>query len=375
MTHSLCNSSWKVVSSDESYHRVNFGTAYYKNRHLIVVAGNDYQSGTALKSVVSFDLETKISTKIIPDLPHASWSCTSTILNDYMYVADNDSSIYRINLSSPNEWEKRNSNLSDGNLLKLFGTSLISDGNNLFSFGGRDGHGNLTSRCLKYLPDEDKWISLSQMKFARFRHVGAIVGRKIYVIGGCTHQRRKTSSVEVFDIASESWSDAPPLPRLPNEHSDDNGICISTAAATVYGSLIFVTGGRKRPFLRSHTMESSYVLIFDTEKQKWITSKAQLPSPISGHGCVFMDGSKLVVVGGKGPESIQAMEDINMFPNWYIIKHFVLLRKLIDEERAFVNIKNVKDRILADEIIVKLVTHLNLDMFRYILSFLISREQ
>jgi len=352
---------WKTISNDELFHRMNFACVVYNDRYIIIAGGNEYTSGEGLRSVISFDTHEKII-KEFPDLPEISWTCTGTILKGCFYVAGHHGSIFRLDLSLCEAWEQVT---SSGD---LFGHTIVSDDEHLYSIGGRNTDGIITSPCRRFCPKEDTWIALPQMNQSRYRHAVAIIGKQIYVIGGVREKQEKISSVEVYNINSMTWDIIANIPAVPNESSDD-GLCLSCAALATFDKMIVLTGGRKRR--RSTGIISPYCFVLNTHNLKWMQSMITLPTARSAHGCVLIGGTQLFLIGGESQKSIEAIERKCFFPNWYIIQDFLLLHKLVEEDRASIKRHNGGKLCMSDEFVQKLMTNLNLDLCRHVVSFLV----
>ena len=354
--------AWTILCHDRIFHRMNFALASDKSRNIIVAGGNDYISGDGLTSVITFDMEKK-TINALPDLPEVSWTCTGAILKGYFYVADHNGSLYRLDLSTCAGWEAVKHSAGD-----LFGQTIVSDGNYLYSLGGRNLDRVLNSPCKKFDPDTQEWSDLPQMHVPRYRHTAVVVGNEIYIIGGNLQNQSKISSVEAFHIPSQTWRKIQDIPNVQNEHSD-SGFCVSCASAAVYEGLIVLTGGRKGK--RQNGIESSYCFIFNTYTQKWTHSNVCLPSARSAHGSTFIGGSKFVSIGGTTSDSVSIVDRSKLFPNWSIIQHFILIRKLLEDERAFLKARNEIAGTPDEKCVDLLLTMLNIETFRYVLSFLI----
>lgn len=177
----------------------------------------------------------------------------------------------------------------------------------------------------------------------------AVVDEKIYIIGGkCPFCHAVCSAMHVFDITTESWIRAPPLPKA-----------LRNAAATVVMDQWIV------------------IYTFDIFRQQWSESDIELLPPRAWHECLTV-GSQIVCVGGKDKScNLCPMEAINIkhiIPEWGYerIKHFILLRKLVDKGRATPILASKKTKMETltkiyenrDKVVEKLFTEMNLDVFR-----------
>ncbi|XP_013416498.1 kelch-like protein diablo [Lingula anatina] len=112
-----------------------------------------------------------------------------------------------------------------------FFAMLVPWANHLFLVGGAtlDPSGNVTCvSCIeRYTPVTDTWCTLSSMQEPRAEAGCALLGSKIYVVGGYSWNRgARLSSVEVYDIDKDTWSPAASI------HTPYTGI--SCGALTLY---------------------------------------------------------------------------------------------------------------------------------------------
>ena len=113
---------------------------------------------------------------------------------------------------------------------------------------------------------------------------------KLYVLGGYPPQpgpNRTKTTVQIYDIASNSWQLGPPLPQ-PNNHG---------MAASV-GGKIYLIGGQTTDDQQGATAVAT-VYELDPTKGAWV-EKAQMPTARSG-GVAVAHGGKIYVAGGRVP--------------------------------------------------------------------------
>ena len=346
--------NWTTLSDDLSFKRTEFASAVYEERYIVIVGGYTGLEGKETKSSCVFDIVTH-KKLALPDLPVESYwygRCYGGILDGYFYIIDDQfGKGARIDLSSRIAWEI----LQSRGVKPHFISTLISDGLNLFAFcRGGDVH--------EYDTVTDEWVQLPSMIKVRNDFASAYHEGKIYIIGGGVHF--SISSMEIYDIATQSWSTAPPLL-----------IALDNPIAVVIGERILLTGE-----INSHTRNISHSFFFDIYSQSWSESSTKLFTPRIGHSYVTINDSQIISIGGKGkgykhPMSFSIETLQTSCFKWDIIKDFVLLRELVNENRAypvkkFTQGKYYKKRKI-DCMIQSLVTDLNFDVFREILSFLI----
>jgi N-acetylneuraminic acid mutarotase len=180
------------------------------------------------------------------------------------------------------------------------GGALVRRGRTLHFFGGFVDR-NATSGDHWVLDLDDPapaWRERAPLPEPRGHHGGAVVGDRIFAIGGQFNHddaRRDVDFVHAYDAEGDRWSAVAPLPT-PRSHFD-------TATVVVDGKIV-VLGGRNespRPFwARPHPLSDSAlrnVTLYDPERNVW-SERPQLPmglvSPTAG-----VIGDRIVIVGGS----------------------------------------------------------------------------
>lgn len=151
-----------------------------------------------------------------------------------------------------NEWRV----VGETGFPRLQGSS-VEFGGKFYFFGGIDGargHGMVrVSSSDAYDPATERWTRLAPMPTARRDAAAAVLGGKIYVVGGEDGARMGLSTVEIYDPAGGTWTTAPSLPE-PR---------IFAAAAALSGRL-YIFGGS--PDGRSGT---ATVQVYDPDSRSW----------------------------------------------------------------------------------------------------------
>jgi N-acetylneuraminic acid mutarotase len=109
---------------------------------------------------------------------------------------------------------------------------------------------------------------------------------KLYVLGGYPASRETVTTVQIYDIANDSWELGPELPA-PNNH----GI-----AAAVDG-VVYLIGGQTTASGQDSYVDTVYAL--DAEAGEWV-EKARMPTARSAGVAMVQDG-KIYVAGGRPP--------------------------------------------------------------------------
>jgi N-acetylneuraminic acid mutarotase len=152
----------------------------------------------------------------------------------------------------------------------------------------------------EYDPATDTWKALAPMPSKRGSPVAAVVGDKIYVIGGATTLPGTTDpainqstpqlclgTVEEYDPEKNTWRERSSMPT-PRNH---------TTAGVVNGK-IYVLGGRVGAAFINLASDISVVEEYDPATDKWGTPRARMPTARSAVGSGVYNG-RIYVAGGE----------------------------------------------------------------------------
>lgn len=292
MTSTTNTNSWTVLSDDDVCKRTDFICDVYQDRY-IVIAGGIPQS-----AVIMYDV-TKQSYITLPDLPdHGDWK--GVVLSDYLYVFLESCGIHRICLSRRVKWES----VHDFKLEDDFIIDMVTDGSHIYLV---DWNGVI----IDYNPSTNKLTPLKQSnhQMPRDDFFVAVVDSKIYIMGGSQGLVDHTATLDldtnVYDIVTQSWSQAPPLPTP---------LCKSKT--TTIDRWIVLTGG----YRRSNYVMNNQIFVYNTLSQQWTTASAEISRPCSFHQCVKL-GSRMIVVGGYcddigGCSPMKSLHIKHIIPDW-----------------------------------------------------------
>ena len=154
----------------------------------------------------------------------------------------------------------------------------------------------------EYDPAADSWKALAPMPTKRGSPVAAVVGDRIYVIGGATtppgsketavHPTRphvSVGTVEEYDPATNSWRQRSSMPT-PRNH----------ATTGVVTGKIYVIGGRiGGGFITSGSSNIDVVEEYDPAADTWGAPRAKMPSARSAMASGVL-GGRIYVTGGEG---------------------------------------------------------------------------
>jgi N-acetylneuraminic acid mutarotase len=138
------------------------------------------------------------------------------------------------------------------------------------------------------------WAEAAPMLLYRSEHGAAVLGGKIYVVGGFSGNSnifvKVANEVEVYDPSANRWSSAPPLPDA-----------LHHLGMTATADALYVTGG----YMPSGEAVAT-TWVYSTSDDEWRRA-ANMPSTRAAHASVAIDG-KVYVIGGAGEVSTALWE-------------------------------------------------------------------
>lgn len=135
------------------------------------------------------------------------------------------------------------------------------------------------------------WTNASKIPTPRSESGVAMLGDKIYVVGGESYKIKKTNNTEVYDISTKRWSTAAPFPISANH----------IGLASFDGKLYAVGGTHANGY-------SNKLFIYDPTLNKWDEGKP-MPAARTAMTVNFING-KLFVVGGV--DDVHNVVDTNL---------------------------------------------------------------
>ena len=136
--------------------------------------------------------------------------------------------------------------------LQVWGLAAVTVDDKIYVMGG-GGHGGLKNDLHAFDPDKNQWTALATMPTARSDLSAIALDRKIYAIGGKSGAPDEawgcTGCVEIYDIATDTWSTDTPMPQKK-----------AWLAATATQGRIFAMGGAnaKKKDSGSHWTSAEY---------------------------------------------------------------------------------------------------------------------
>eukprot|EP00026_Physarum_polycephalum_P007931 Phypoly_transcript_08003.p1 GENE.Phypoly_transcript_08003~~Phypoly_transcript_08003.p1 ORF type:complete len:508 (+),score=102.00 Phypoly_transcript_08003:88-1524(+) len=137
----------------------------------------------------------------------------------------------------------------------------------------------------KPTPGEEALLynSLTSTPFEIFGHTTAVIGTKIYLVGGSNMKAEMNKAVLCYSMTTSKWEPIEELGELPP---------LQFHTCVVYYSDLFIFGGKSNKYLND-----CYRINVDTRKFDKIEAKGSAPSPRYGHSAVLSKG-KMYIFGG-----------------------------------------------------------------------------
>jgi len=144
-----------------------------------------------------------------------------------------------------------------------------------------------------YEPATDTWTKRADMPTARFAFGACVVDGRIYASGGATKWGLASGNwghvptVEVYDPATDTWTQATDMPKARSAHS-----------ASVVDGKMYIIGGGEPPL---HPLgDYAIVDVYDPATDTWTTA-ADLPTVRGNHTAAVVDGKIYAIGGDTGP--------------------------------------------------------------------------
>lgn len=163
------------------------------------------------------------------------------------------------------------------------GFDAASAAGQLHIVGGADSNFTPLATHNAYNPATNQWSTLAPLTTAR-GNPAAVTGSdgKIYVIGGTGTGSNSLTTVEAYDPAHDTWTTMQPMP------TPRNGL----AAAATSNGFVYAIGGIS-------TTAVNTVEIFDIAANSWTTCPHQLPEPTAFLGAAAGPNDVIFAIGGQ----------------------------------------------------------------------------
>lgn len=368
-------SPWNMLTNDSIFNRTNFACGVFKDRFLVVAGG--WCSSEALRSAAMYDVmqSKNLSYIELPNLP-LSGDCKGAVLHGSFYVIFPGRSMYCISLLQSSsiefEWKKvQNDKMHKINDID----AMVSDEKYLYIFSWTEfelydgynypiySHESSFMRIYCYSPLSDIIFEMPTLSTARSKAAPVVMNEQIYIM------MDDSNAMQHLDCNNSSWRQI----QLASSHAD-----------FIHSSVVVCKNRWIVIFQISSRTSSSMILTYDTLHQKWTDNHHKLsPENLSSH-CSVTCGSHIIFIVGFDNDyrgwSIQSIHAKYIIPdyNWESTKEYVLLRQLVNDNRAHPIIQtkpsqksDIYSKLDVDKVIQGIFTaDITLDLFRKVLSFI-----
>ena len=208
-------------------------------------------------------------------------------------------------------WER----ITEMPILRI-GPAAAAVNGKIYLIGGFDHHENLggrapaLSRVDVYDTQTNTWHTAADMPTPRVAPQTAVFSNEIYVFGGYDRKGpggalRYKKTVEMYDIATDTWTKKRDMPTLRH----------AVMTAVVHGK-IYVIGGSVHDKKLGRDVATSLVEVYDPATDRW-EKRADMPTERGATHAVVID-SKIYVIGGynwqQGPltdKFVASIEEYN----------------------------------------------------------------
>jgi DNA-binding CsgD family transcriptional regulator/N-acetylneuraminic acid mutarotase len=98
------------------------------------------------------------------------------------------------------------------------GMAAVAFDGNIYTLAG-EGPEGVSGSVFRYLPDEDRWETLSEKPTPVKDVEGVVIGEKIYIPGGETADGKPTNILEIYDPRQDTWETGTPLPQALSDYA------------------------------------------------------------------------------------------------------------------------------------------------------------
>ncbi|MEZ6110734.1 MAG: kelch repeat-containing protein [Pirellulaceae bacterium] len=225
--------------------------------------------------------------------------------------------LLRLDLKHPTQWES----IAKGPHLQ--GLAMVAHGKQLYRVGGftamnekgEEHHLVSQNDAARFDLTDKKWHELPELPEPRSSHDAAVVGDKLYVVGGWQLRGEEDSHWHTTAYLMDLKSETPAWEAIPEPPFQRRAI-----AAAAHQGKLYVIGG-----MQEDGGPTTRVDVFDPESGKWTQGPSLQGDPMNGFGSsAFAVGGKLCVSTLKG--DLQRLSDDG--------KSWTVVRKL-DNARFF----------------------------------------
>ena len=177
---------------------------------------------------------------------------------------------------------------SDGKLYAIGGSNAVNGFNDRIPL----------STVEAYDPTTNTWSTKAPMPTPRYELAGAILGGKIYAMGGVAESTGDLSNLERYDPTTDTWTALASWPSTADPCN--SGLSVSgrsQLAAAAKKGMVYAIGGTQEDFVAL-----CLVLAYNPGTNTWSTA-AQMPTARAGLAATVSGGTVYAIGGSTNPGS------------------------------------------------------------------------
>lgn len=164
-----------------------------------------------------------------------------------------------------------------------FGVAVV--GGKIYAIGGTSGDNGYLNTVEVYNPQTDLWSTCMPMPTPRSGFAIAVYNNKIYVIGG-TMGNGYLGNNEVYDTVTNSWQTRT---SMPTPRAD--------LSACVVDDQFYLVGGKKYSGINPYYKETDLNEIYNPVNDTWTTGPSMITA-VEGYASAVLNG-KIYILGGS----------------------------------------------------------------------------
>ena len=174
-----------------------------------------------------------------------------------------------------------------------FGVAVV--GGKIYAVGGLNNNNDTLNAVEEYSPQRNEWVTKTSMPTPRSGFAIAVYDNKIYCIGGTIGSTGTgfIANNEVYDPATDRWETKS---SMPTPRAD--------LTASVVDGKIYLIGGKQYASTTPFFIETKINEVYDPVADTW-TQAASMPTGVHGYASAVVGKTIYVMGGSRQPSSLE----------------------------------------------------------------------
>ena len=174
-----------------------------------------------------------------------------------------------------------------------FGLAVV--GGKIYAVGGINNNNATLNVVEEYNPQRNQWVTKTAMPTPRSGFAIAVFDNKIYCIGGTIGSSGTgfVANNEVYDPATDKWETKS---SMPTPRAD--------LTASVVDGKIFLIGGKQYASTTPFFVETNINEVYDPATDTW-TQAVSMPTGVQGYASAVLGKSIYIIGGSRQPSSLE----------------------------------------------------------------------